>query len=72
MEKVWFHMEKAKLVSKPLATHFKLSSEQSLSSDEEKRDMQSVSYASIVGSIMNAMICTRPDLTHAAGTVISL
>src|ERR1051325_11362496 len=42
-----------------LATHFKLSSSQSPSSEDEAFDMKRVTYASVVGSLMYAMICTR-------------
>lgn len=47
--------------------HFKLCSEQSPSSDEEKEKMQKVPYASAVGSLMYAMVCTRPDIAYAVG-----
>jgi len=62
-----FHMDKGKVVSTPLSAHFKLCREQSPSNDEEKREMQNVPYASAVGSLMYAMVCTRPDLAHAVG-----
>ena len=64
-----FHIDKAKVVSTPLATHFKLSTRLVSSSDNEKEDMQRVPYASAVGSLMYAMVCTRPDIAHAVGTV---
>ena len=64
-----FHMEKAKVVSTPLATHFKLSSKQSPSNEDEKLYMQRVPYAFAVGSLMYAMVCTRLDIAHAVGTV---
>ena len=64
-----FHMEKAKVVSTPLATHFKLSSKQSLSNEDEKLYMQRVPYVSAVRSLMYAMVCTRPDIAHDVGTV---
>ena len=64
-----FQMEKAKAVSTPLATHFKLSCKQSPSSDEEKKDMEKVPYASAVGSLMYAMVCTRPNIAHVVGCV---
>ena len=62
-------MEKDKAVSTPVATHFKLSSKQSPSNEVEKLDMQQVPYTSVVGSLMYAMICTRPDITHVVGTI---
>ena len=64
-----FHMEKAKGVSTPLATHFKSSSKQSPSNENEKLYMQRVPYASSKGSLMYAMVCTRPDIAHVVGTV---
>ncbi|KAL6350388.1 hypothetical protein AAG906_004339 [Vitis piasezkii] len=51
-----FNMSKAKVVSSPLASHFKLSNIHSPSTDKEKEDMRRVSYASIVGSLMYVML----------------
>ncbi|KAK0597024.1 hypothetical protein LWI29_021057 [Acer saccharum] len=64
-----FNMDKAKAVSSPLATHFKLNIEQCRSTDVEKKDMERVPYASAVGSLMYAMVCTRPDIAYAVGVV---
>ena len=46
-----FNMSKAKVVSSPLASHFKLSCRHSPSTDKEKEDMRRVPYASTVGSV---------------------
>ncbi|KAJ8466528.1 hypothetical protein OPV22_029080 [Ensete ventricosum] len=62
-----FSMSNAKPVGSPLAGHFKLCSDQSPSSDEEKEKMQKVPYASAVGSLMYAMVCTRPNIAYAVG-----
>ncbi|KAK8636803.1 hypothetical protein V6N13_064240 [Hibiscus sabdariffa] len=35
------------------------------STPQERERMSQISYASAIGSIMYAMICTRPDLSHA-------
>lgn len=64
-----FNMKNAKPVSTPLAGHFKLSVKQSPSNEKEKKDMKDVPYASAVGSLMYAMVCTRPDIAHAVGVV---
>ena len=64
-----FSMDNAKPVSTPLASHFRLSSAQCPVSDEEIEDMSRVPYASAVGCLMYAMVCTRPDLAHAVSTV---
>ncbi|KAL0297633.1 UNVERIFIED_CONTAM: Retrovirus-related Pol polyprotein from transposon TNT 1-94 [Sesamum radiatum] len=62
-------MNKAKLVSTPLANHFKLYIEQCPKTDREVEDMAKVPYASAVGCLMYAMVCTRPDLVHAVSRV---
>eukprot|EP00253_Pinus_taeda_P003596 PITA_03596 len=36
---------------------------------EEEEDMSRVPYASAVGSLMYAMVCTRPDIAHAVGVL---
>jgi hypothetical protein len=36
---------------------------------EEEEDMSHVPYASAVGSLMYAMVCTRPDIAHAVGVL---
>ncbi|GLU05736.1 hypothetical protein SLE2022_228170 [Rubroshorea leprosula] len=60
-----FAMDKAKVVSTLLAMHFKLGKNQCPSNDDEKEDMQRALYAFAVGSLMYAMVCTRPDIAHA-------
>jgi len=50
-----------KSVSTPLAPHFKLKVIMSPSSIEERKFMTHVPYASVVGSLMYAMVCTRLD-----------
>ena len=64
-----FNMNKAKPVSTPLCSHFKLSKEQSPKTEEEMDYMSKVSYASTIGSLMYAMVCTRPNIAHAVGVV---
>ena len=62
-------MEKAKPVSTPLATHMKLSISQCPSTEEDKEYMRKVPYLSAVGSLMYAMVSTRPDIAYAVSTV---
>ncbi|KAL5733208.1 hypothetical protein ACOSQ2_032900 [Xanthoceras sorbifolium] len=64
-----FNMQDAKPVSTPLGVHFRLSKEQSPKTEEERTHMAKVSYASTIGSLMYAMICTRPDIAQAVGAV---
>ncbi|RDX74745.1 hypothetical protein CR513_45467, partial [Mucuna pruriens] len=39
------------------------------SNEAEKTNMSIVPYASAVGSLMYAMVCTRPDIAHVVGIV---
>lgn len=64
-----FNMHKAKPVSSPLAGHFKCCSMQCPTSEKEKEVQNSIPYASAVGSLMYAMVCTRPDIAYAVGVV---
>ncbi|KAA0067284.1 Gag-Pol [Cucumis melo var. makuwa] len=41
----------------------------SLSSEAERMEMSRVPYASAVGSLMFAMICTRSDIADVVGVV---
>ncbi|KAL5739747.1 hypothetical protein ACOSP7_028637 [Xanthoceras sorbifolium] len=62
-------MKNAKPVSTLLAAHFRLSTALSPKTDSEKRYMTRVPYSSAIGSIMYAMVCTRPDISHAVSVV---
>uniref|UniRef100_A0A3Q7HLK4 Reverse transcriptase Ty1/copia-type domain-containing protein n=1 Tax=Solanum lycopersicum TaxID=4081 RepID=A0A3Q7HLK4_SOLLC len=64
-----FNMKNAKTVSTPLASHLKLSEQMCPTTKEEKEGMTKVSYSSALGSLMYAMMCTRPDIAHAVGVV---
>lgn len=59
-----FSISDCKLVSHPLANHFKLSSEQSLKTNEEFERMNKIPHTNITVSIMYLMVCTKPDLGH--------
>ena len=43
-----------------------------LTTKEEKEGMNKVPYSSALGSLMYAMMCTRPDMAHAVGVVSRL
>ncbi|KAF5951571.1 hypothetical protein HYC85_009515 [Camellia sinensis] len=60
---------KTKAVSTPLAPHFKLSASLSPHTEEERKHMAQVPYANAVGALMYAMVCTRPDISHAVSMV---
>ncbi|GJY97734.1 hypothetical protein Tco_0514644, partial [Tanacetum coccineum] len=58
-----------KPVNTPLAAHFKLSSALCPQSDADDKYMSKVPYSSVVGSLMYAMVCSRPDLSYALSVV---
>ena len=60
-----FNMQNANPVTTPLAAHFRLSYALCPQSDEEVNYMSRVSYSSVVGFLMYAMVCSHPDLAYA-------
>ena len=63
-----FNLNEVKPMSTPLGSHFKLSKEQLLKTEEERNHMSKVPYASAIGSLM-AIVCIRPDIVHAVRVV---
>jgi hypothetical protein len=57
------------LVKVPILVGVKLSIYQCPKTQEEEEDMSHVPYASVVGSLMYAMVCTRLDIAHAMGVL---
>ena len=62
-------MKNAKPVSTPLASHFKLTKEMCPKTQEEIEYMSKVPYPSAVGSLMYAMVCTKPNIAHVVGVM---
>lgn len=52
-----------------MTPHFRLLSKLSPISIEEKEYMACVLYASVIGSLRNAMVCTCPDISEALSAV---
>ncbi|KAH9717204.1 hypothetical protein KPL71_021739 [Citrus sinensis] len=55
-----FGMHESKSVQTPLANHFKLSAAQCPQTDAKQEKMSRLPYSSAVGSLMYAMVLTRP------------
>lgn len=64
-----FNMTDCKFVTTSMASQFRLKSLDEKETDIEARFMFDVPYASAVGSLMYAMVGTRPDITHVIGVV---
>ena len=60
-----FKMDQAKKGFLPVLQGVKLSKTQSPTTAEDREKMKDVPYASAIGSIMYAMLCTRPDVCLA-------
>ena len=60
-------MQECKPVKVAISVGVKLFADQCPKTHEEEEDMSHVPYASVVGSLMYAMVCTRPDIAHAVG-----
>ncbi|KAK8715402.1 hypothetical protein V6N13_042736 [Hibiscus sabdariffa] len=60
-----FSMEESKRGFLPMRHGISLSKEMCPSSPQERERMSQIPYALAIGSIMYAMICTRPDLSYA-------
>ena len=56
----------------PLSTQFKLRDVSGEMSEEERSLMNKIPYANIMGSIMYAMVCTRPDLSYVVSLLSRL
>lgn len=55
-----FNMLYCKPISTPFAENFKLNAQECPSTNGEKEEMNKVPHASLVGSLMYVMVCTRP------------
>ena len=62
-----FNMKNAKPAPTPLLTSFRLSNRDSPSTNEERDLNGKKPFASIVGSIMYAMVVNRPNLAYVLG-----
>ena len=64
-----YAMQEAKKGSQPSIAGLTLSLDDCPKTSEERERMSKVPYASAVGSLMYAMLCTRPDICFAVGMV---
>ena len=63
-----FRMQYAKLVSTPLAIHFKLTKEMCPKTQEEIVYMLKVPYSSTTRNLMYEKVCTRPKYCTCSGS----
>ena len=62
-------MKEYKPIKVPILVGVRLSTEQCLKTQEEEEYMSHSPYASVIGSVMYAMVCTRPNIAHVVGVL---
>ena len=62
-----FGMQDCKPGDTPISKGDKFSLNQCPKNDIEEKEMQKIPYASVVGSLMYAQVCTRPDIAYIVG-----
>ena len=62
-----FAMQEAKKDIQPSIADLTLSLDDYPKTLEDRECMNNVPYASIMGSLMHAMLCTYPDICYAVG-----
>ncbi|KAL6329782.1 hypothetical protein AAG906_037488 [Vitis piasezkii] len=62
-----FRMKDCSPGTAPIVKSENFSLNQCPSNDLEKKEMKNIPYASTVGSLMYAQVCTRPDISYAIG-----
>ena len=62
-------MENCNLIDAPVANGEKLSNKLCLGILKQKERMEKVPYASVVGSLMYTMLCSRSDISYAVRVV---
>jgi hypothetical protein len=62
-----FNMQECNLARVVIPLDVKLFVDQCSKTEEEENDMSHVPYASAIGSLMYAMVCTRVEIAHLVG-----
>jgi hypothetical protein len=62
-----FHMRDCKFIDIPIAKGECLSLRMCPKTPDEKTQIKKVPYSSVVGSLIYAMMCTRPDISFVVG-----
>ena len=65
----WFSMQNSMKGLLPYRHRVPLSDDQRPKTQEEENMMRQVPYASVVASLMYAMLCTRPDICYSINMV---
>jgi len=64
-----FNLQNVNPVTTPLSSGIRLTQDDCPVTEEEKRDMENIPYASLIGALMYAAIGTRPDIAFTVGAL---
>ncbi|XP_038978292.1 secreted RxLR effector protein 161-like [Phoenix dactylifera] len=64
-----FNMQNCNPIDTPIAKGEGLNLKMCPKTPDEKREMANVPYSNVIGCLMYAMMCTRPDICYAVGLV---
>ena len=64
-----FGMLDCKPIQLPLAAHFKLCKLYGPKTEEEREEMSNIPYTNVVGSLIYAIVATRPDISHVVSVI---
>ncbi|RVW29447.1 Retrovirus-related Pol polyprotein from transposon TNT 1-94 [Vitis vinifera] len=62
-----FNMHNCKSTKAPIVKGDKFSKAQCPQNNDEREEMKTIPYSSVVGSLMYAQVCTRPDIAFVVG-----
>ncbi|RVW86860.1 Retrovirus-related Pol polyprotein from transposon TNT 1-94 [Vitis vinifera] len=62
-----FNKHNCKSTKAPIVKGDKFSKAQCPQNDDEREEMKTIPYSSVVGSLMYAQVCTRPDIAFVVG-----
>ncbi|RVW26298.1 Retrovirus-related Pol polyprotein from transposon TNT 1-94 [Vitis vinifera] len=62
-----FNMHSCKSTKAPIVKGDKFSKAQCPQNDDEREEMKTIPYSSVVGSLMYAQVCTRPNIAFVVG-----
>ncbi|KAJ9679813.1 hypothetical protein PVL29_021660 [Vitis rotundifolia] len=64
-----FNMHNCSSTKAPIVKGDKFSKAQCPQNDDEREEMRTIPYSSVVGSLMYAQVCTRPDIAFVVGVL---
>ncbi len=64
-----FGIDETKLIQTPFMTNFKILKDMGPQNDASLNAMHAIPFQNAIGSLMNAMVCTKANIAHAMEVV---